>query len=64
MRGLITIKGGFAMKKRGAWILVVVLCSFLLVSVSWAQDAIEITFWHHEAPAHRWQLSRKLSISL
>jgi len=52
------------MKKRGAWILVVVLCSFLLVSVSWAQDAIEITFWHHEAPAHRWQLSRKLSISL
>jgi ABC-type glycerol-3-phosphate transport system substrate-binding protein len=41
------------MKKRGAWILVVVLCSFLLVSVSWAQDAIEITFWHHEAPAHR-----------
>lgn len=26
---------------------------FVLAGLAWAQDAIEITFWHHEAPAHR-----------
>ncbi|MCK4523006.1 carbohydrate ABC transporter substrate-binding protein, partial [Candidatus Aerophobetes bacterium] len=41
-------------KARGAWIGIIVgLLIFSFPVTIWAQETTQLTYWHHEAPAHR-----------
>lgn len=40
-------------RRRGLLFLAVLLCVVGVVGISHAEETINLTFWHHEAPAHR-----------
>ncbi|GAF74575.1 unnamed protein product, partial [marine sediment metagenome] len=41
------------MKKSIFFMMTVLIVVTLVFSISYCEEVVELTFWHHEAPAHR-----------